>query len=57
MLEIILIIYYIILQGGIRIPCGVITYAGNHSATISYTNGSIIAELEFQVNNKFLIID
>ena len=36
-------------EGTLSIPCGVITHAGTHSLTISYTNNTVIATTQFGV--------
>jgi hypothetical protein len=36
-------------EGTLSIPCGVITHAGTHSLTISYTNSTVIATTQFGV--------
>jgi hypothetical protein len=36
-------------EGVLSIPCGVITHAGTHSLTISYTNTTVIASTQFWV--------
>ena len=36
-------------EGVLSIPCGVITHAGTHTITISYTNSTVIATTQFKV--------
>ena len=36
-------------EGSLSIPCGVITHAGTHTLTISYTNTTVIATTQFRV--------
>ena len=44
-------------QGVLYIPCGIITHAGNHSITISYTNNTVIATTLFTVSWPVMAIE
>ena len=49
------VIFVYFYQGLVVVPCGVITYAGEHALSVSYTNGTLITAKQFKECLRFVL--